>query len=272
METNTQSRILLVDDQKEIHRDFKSVLCPAVGDESVLNKLEQELFVEDHTVQEKQTATVETITYELVSAYQGQEALERVKESFAADRPFRVAFVDMRMPPGWDGLTTIEHLWECDPRLQIVICSAYSDQAWKDIISRLGTTDKLLILNKPFAPEEARQMASHLSQKWYRENRIRSIYTVSAHYPLEVIEITPRRATERAIFFDGYVALPDGTQRKMILAQEDRPDSPIRALEMFITHQKKHIHKAKRTLESEYGRLEQAEELLAQICSRQAQI
>ncbi len=75
---------------------------------------------------------------------------------------------------------------------------------------------------------------------------------------LQVIEITPRRAIARAIIFDAYAVLPDGTQRRIIIAQEDRPDSPIRALEMFSTYQEKHIQKAKRTLESENSRLEQA--------------
>jgi two-component system, sensor histidine kinase and response regulator len=77
-----------------------------------------------------------------------------------------VAFVDMRMPPGWDGLETIEHLWYADPDIQIVICSAYSDHPWEDVSRRIGDTDKLLILMKPFNSIEVVQIANALTKKW----------------------------------------------------------------------------------------------------------
>ena len=81
-------------------------------------------------------------------------------------RPYAVAFVDMRMPPGWDGLETIEHLWEADAELQVVICTAYSDQPWDEITKRVGRTDKLLILQKPFNSIEVLQLATALCRKW----------------------------------------------------------------------------------------------------------
>ncbi|MEM6926496.1 MAG: HD domain-containing phosphohydrolase, partial [Myxococcota bacterium] len=74
--------------------------------------------------------------------------------------------VDMLMPPGWDGLTTIEHLWRADPAIQIVICTAYSDRSWSEILGRVGNTDQLLILKKPFDPVEVAQLAHGLSHKW----------------------------------------------------------------------------------------------------------
>jgi signal transduction histidine kinase len=81
-------------------------------------------------------------------------------------RPYAVAFVDMRMPPGWDGLETIEHLWEVDAELQVVICSAYTDHSWEDIVRRLGHDDRLLILQKPFSSIEVSQAATSLTRKW----------------------------------------------------------------------------------------------------------
>ncbi len=81
-------------------------------------------------------------------------------------RPYAVAFVDMRMPPGWDGLETIEHLWEVDAELQVVICTAYTDHSWEDIVSRLGHDDRLLILQKPFSSIEVSQAATALTRKW----------------------------------------------------------------------------------------------------------
>ena len=72
----------------------------------------------------------------------------------------------MRMPPGWDGLKTIEHIWEIDPNVQVVICTAYSDYSWGEITERLGRSENLLILKKPFDSAEVAQLASTLTEKW----------------------------------------------------------------------------------------------------------
>ncbi len=84
-------------------------------------------------------------------------------------RPFAIAFIDMRMPPGWDGLETIEKLWAIDPDIQVIICSAHSDYDWSDLVRRLGQTDRLLVLRKPFEPIEVLQCASALARKWQHE-------------------------------------------------------------------------------------------------------
>jgi putative two-component system response regulator len=76
------------------------------------------------------------------------------------------------MESDWDGIETIEHLWKVQPQLQIVICTAYSDYSWPDIISRLGATERLLILKKPFDGIEVRQMACSLTEKWKLLNRL----------------------------------------------------------------------------------------------------
>ncbi|MGH8325216.1 MAG: putative bifunctional diguanylate cyclase/phosphodiesterase, partial [Steroidobacteraceae bacterium] len=111
--------------------------------------------------------------YTLQYALQGQEGANAVKRALAEGHPFAVAFVDMRMPPGWDGLETIERLWACDPNVQIVICSAHSDYDWSDVVARLGDTDKLLVLKKPFEPIEVLQCVSALSRKWQHERTLR---------------------------------------------------------------------------------------------------
>ena len=80
-------------------------------------------------------------------------------------KPFAVAFVDMRMPPGWDGIKTIAELWKADPNLQVVICSAYSDHSWSQINEELGNSDRLLILKKPFDNAEVLQLTTALIAK-----------------------------------------------------------------------------------------------------------
>ena len=100
------------------------------------------------------------------SALQGQEACAKVREAIVSGQPYAVAFVDIRMPPGWDGVETITRLREVDPALQFVICTAYSDYSWIEIQQQFGPGDNLLVLKKPFDLIEVRQLAHALSQKW----------------------------------------------------------------------------------------------------------
>jgi signal transduction histidine kinase len=106
------------------------------------------------------------VRFELDYADQGQAALALVQMARREGRPYAVAFVDMRMPPGWDGLETIERLWEVDPEIRTVICTVYTDHSWEDIIRRLGYDDRLLILQKPFSTVEVSQLAASLTTKW----------------------------------------------------------------------------------------------------------
>jgi two-component system sensor histidine kinase/response regulator len=163
MKRETNRRILLVDDTEAIHGDFRKILGghidesdPADGFQDARSAFFGEAAKPD---QEDQS-------FELVSARQGQEALELVMRTSGEGRPFALAFVDVRMPPGWDGLETIEQLWRHDPDLQVVICTAYSDFSWDQIFTRLGRTDRLLILKKPFDAIEVTQLAHALTEKW----------------------------------------------------------------------------------------------------------
>ncbi|MGJ7544347.1 EAL domain-containing protein [Variovorax sp. LT1R16] len=155
--SNLQNRrILLADDMPAIHEDFRKILLPAAA--ANLDDLESALF--------GIPAKKSEVDFAMDSAHQGQEALEKVREALKADRPYAMAFIDMRMPPGWDGVETIERLWLEDPRLQIVICTAYADQSWVEVFERLDARDRLLVLKKPFDPIEVRQLASALTMKW----------------------------------------------------------------------------------------------------------
>ena len=150
-------RILIVDDSTSIHEDFRKILCADPHGEPSMDSLEQTLFG---------TAPAPRQAFELDSAYQGQEALALVNQALAANAPYAMVFIDMRMPPGWDGLQTIEQLWNVDPHLQIALCTAYSDYSFEAIEARLKYNDQLLILKKPFDHLEIRQMASALTWKW----------------------------------------------------------------------------------------------------------
>lgn len=157
MTTFENRRILLVDDMPSVHEDYRKILAPADA-ESALDQDEALLFGE--------ALRATPVRFELDSAFQGKEAVDQVRVALRADLPYALAFIDMRMPPGWDGVETIEHLWREDARLQIVLCTAYSDYSWTDVFSRLEARDRLLILKKPFDNIEIRQMACALTVKW----------------------------------------------------------------------------------------------------------
>ena len=153
-------RILLVDDMPAIHEDFRKILLPQAPEHAELESVEAALFGDEPK------AAASTPAFEVDSAYQGREALAKLQASLEAGLPYALAFVDMRMPPGWDGVETIEHLWQADPRLQVVICTAYSDTSWDEVLARLDVRDRLLILKKPFDAIEVHQLARTLTAKW----------------------------------------------------------------------------------------------------------
>jgi len=165
---NTASlRVLVIDDNRAIHDDFRKVLAaPGTGD-AELASVESLLFGD-----EPAAAGTDSPTYQVDFASQGQEGLRLVQQARSQMLPYALAFVDMRMPPGWDGLETIEHIWRVDPEIQVVICSAYSDYDWSDMIARVGHSDRLLVLKKPFEPIEIQQCASAMTRKWRHEREL----------------------------------------------------------------------------------------------------
>lgn len=152
-----QPRVLIIDDNAAIHEDFRKILGGQAA-MAQLSDLEKALFGEPES-------QVQRVVFRIDSAYQGREALEMVQKAMQENDPYVLAFVDVRMPPGWDGIETLEHIWQCCPEMQAVICTAYADYSWDDIARRLGPTDNLLILKKPFETVEVLQMAHALTRK-----------------------------------------------------------------------------------------------------------
>src|SRR6266404_5402687 len=153
-------RILVIDDNPSIHEDFRKILSPADV------KLAQELDADEAALFGEAADASRPWSFQIDSAFQGQEGLEKVREAVATGVPFAVAFVDVRMPPGWDGIETISRIWKEFPDLQIVICTAYSDYSWDQIAKSVGNSDQMLVLKKPFDNVEVLQMAHALSKKW----------------------------------------------------------------------------------------------------------
>jgi CheY-like chemotaxis protein len=152
-------RVLLVDDNPSIHEDFLKILSKSVVAGDRLDDLESAIL-------DTQFQPVAHEGFEIDTAFQGEEGLAKAQKAVDANRPYALAFVDMRMPPGWDGVETIGRLWTVDPSLQIVICTAYSDYSWEEILQRLGMRNNLMVLKKPFDNIEVLQLCETLTQKW----------------------------------------------------------------------------------------------------------
>jgi signal transduction histidine kinase len=155
MNTPSDSRVLLIDDMPSIHDDFRRVLAPPRSS-ATLAEAEGALFG---------TAPAPRPTFQLDCASSGEEGLRLLRAALLQGRPYALAFVDMRMPAGWDGVRTIEELWREDAQLQVVICTAYSDDPLEQALGRLGSPDRLLVLKKPFDPIEVTQLARALVAK-----------------------------------------------------------------------------------------------------------
>ena len=158
-------RILLIDDSPDIHEDIRKVLNGS-GAGTSLSELEAELF----SLERPPPALP---AFDIESAMQGREGFELARTAAGEGNPFSLAFVDMRMPPGWDGLETVSHIWDVDPDIEIVICTAYSDHTWEEILTTLKRPDQLLILKKPFDMMEVRQLARALTVKWTLRQEVR---------------------------------------------------------------------------------------------------
>lgn len=158
-EPTPNHRILVIDDNPSIHTDFRDILCASNSGGAASDKLEAAIFDED-------TPTENRTHFELNSAFQGQEGLEMVEQSLHENRPYAMAFVDVRMPPGWDGIETVSRIWAVDPEIQIVVCTAYSDYSWQEMRAKVGQPDSLLIVKKPFDNVEVQQLAHALTKKW----------------------------------------------------------------------------------------------------------
>jgi two-component system sensor histidine kinase/response regulator len=160
-------RLLVIDDNRAIHEDIRKILIKSSSGPYDLDQHEAALFADP-------PVNFRLPIFEIDSAYQGQEGLDLIEKSLLEGRPYALAFVDVRMPPGWDGVETTCKIWEKYSDLQVIICTAYSDYSWEDILETLGYSDRLVILKKPFDRIEVLELAIAMTEKWrlYQETKL----------------------------------------------------------------------------------------------------
>ncbi|MGN6368261.1 MAG: GGDEF/EAL domain-containing response regulator [Phycisphaerae bacterium] len=217
-------RILIIDDSDAIHTDFRKTLKGSV-ELSSLAAADAALFGEP------EPASV-GVAFEVDSAMQGQEGYELVKRARRSGSPYALAFLDMRMPPGWDGLETLEHLFKEDPEIQVVVCTAYSDYSWEQMSQRIGKSDRVLILKKPFDRIEVCQLATALTEKWQlkRQSQLKL-------EELEKMVHDRTRELKHLAMHDRLTGLPNRAQIQEKLAraiERAKGPSPVKSALMFL--------------------------------------
>ena len=157
------NRVLIVDDQKEIHDDFAEMLKPIFGqppthdlESAFVSEEQEQIFPE----------------FELLHATNGEEAYEIIRSGKASNCPVAVAYIDIRMPPGIDGIETVRRVRGVDRDVEIIVMTAYADYWVPEIIHGMELLHKLLYIRKPFSHEEIQQITLCLVGKWNIEREL----------------------------------------------------------------------------------------------------
>jgi len=170
----TAIRVLVADDEAEVRDAYRQVLLDAdmTGETAVFRNLRDRLFAKPAVDQAVKKLSARNTVFEPVFCDGAEAAVAAVRDALAADDPFAVAFLDMRMPPGADGVWAAARIRELDPAIEIVLCTAYSDVDPGEMGGIVPPEEKLSYLQKPFHPHEIRQMTISLASKWRAEHRI----------------------------------------------------------------------------------------------------
>ncbi|MHB8791706.1 MAG: response regulator [Desulfobulbaceae bacterium] len=203
------TRILVIDDDPDIWKAYQLVLAPDVEDSGENLRQLRELLA----VPGEKTST-NGHEFQLSFAKQGKEGCEMASTALAQRKPFALAFVDIRMPPGWDGMETAARLHQIDPDLEIIIVTAYSDRSCDEIVRAVGSPHKLLFLRKPFDAEELKRLTVSLTDKWQmardEEARHQELQTLLCTSPAAIfsfdVSLHILSWNQAAELFTGYTA------------------------------------------------------------------
>ncbi|HWG67797.1 MAG TPA: EAL domain-containing protein [Steroidobacteraceae bacterium] len=167
-------RVLIADDEAEVRDAYRQILLQAdtSGETAMFHNLRDRLFSKQAADAASRNSAPGETEFAPVFCDGAEAAVAAVRAALAADDPFAVAFLDMRMPPGPDGVWAAARIRELDPAIEIVVCTAYSDVDPRDIGGMVPPEEKLSYLQKPFHPHEIRQMTISLASKWRSEHRI----------------------------------------------------------------------------------------------------
>ncbi|MBF0281660.1 MAG: response regulator [Zetaproteobacteria bacterium] len=150
------NRILVIEDDLETQKSYAAIFAPK------MSRTQQLLGY--------QSSTDHTSKYQVAMASQGEEGVTKVQKAVQNGEPYVLAFIDMLMPPGIDGLEAARQIRAIDPKIYIVIVTAYSDRSTQEIDDALQ--QNILFLRKPFERDEILQLARNFSRAWDRDHQL----------------------------------------------------------------------------------------------------
>jgi diguanylate cyclase (GGDEF)-like protein len=175
VENQGSVRVLVADDESEVRDTYARILAPPNegGNAEKFRDLRAKLYSDKGTTPSRPVKPRDAAcTFDALYCGGAEAAVEAVRESLSSGKPFAIAFLDMRMPPGPDGVWAARRIRELDPAIEIVVCTAYSDVDAREIALEVQPEEKLSYIQKPFHPNEIRQTALSLASKWRAEHRI----------------------------------------------------------------------------------------------------
>jgi CheY-like chemotaxis protein len=143
-------------------QDYIKVLV-ADDDENVLECYREAFGEEDQTNQMK---ALDLLTAELfdthkdlefqpkfniVACNQGDDAIKFAEAARADGEPFDVVILDVRMPPGIDGVEAGSRIRKLDPDVEIVFVTGFSDVPFEELQRRVPPPMHLHYFNKPLS-------------------------------------------------------------------------------------------------------------------------
>lgn len=194
------NRILVVDDDAMLIGEY--LRCLGEGFEpdcatTTLGDLEKVLFGED-------TDDKGAAVFEVQSRNQGEAAIAAVTEAVKEDSPYSIVFLDIKMPPGIDGVEAAKRIREIDPNVNIVIVTGSVGAEPDNLGRQVPPADKIFFFRKPFHATECRQLAAALCGKWHADLALRH-----ANEVLEQRVAERTAALHKLAYFDPVTEMPN---------------------------------------------------------------
>ena len=176
-------RVIAIDDEPEILQNYQNILDG--HNHRRRSRIETELFAEIEGVGAAEEVEEEKAehSFSLSVAAQGELGVDLARQALAEGAPYSVAFIDMRMPPGINGLETARRLRELDDRIYIIFVTAYADQSVDDIDKVIQ--HDVLYLRKPFVSGEIYQLTRSQGRSWCKDRQREASVTRAE---MEVVE------------------------------------------------------------------------------------
>lgn len=156
--TSARRNVMVVDNDKSVHEEFKKILCSHLDFNEKRDVLSNELFesVKSNEASEKR------YDYHVISAFSGEESIGIIKNHKGIGCPIDVVFMDIKMATGVNGIDVCDQIRKIYPETDLIFCSDYSDFSTQDILNNVGNKKPVYFLPKPFDVNSVSKVLSQI--------------------------------------------------------------------------------------------------------------